>query len=126
VPSPFSLANTMSVMLGRGDGSFGAPQSFATCADPFTVSVGDFNEDGWPDAAVADNSNPGAVVVLLNDGMWGPPAPPALPPRGGRGERPVPLAEKNAHRAAKPDGHGQVGPAVPVEVSGHGISRVGP
>ena len=39
------------VLLGRGDGTFGAPMTFATNNGPMTVVAGDFNRDGVPDVA---------------------------------------------------------------------------
>jgi hypothetical protein len=68
--------DTFSVLLGNGDGSFQAPQSYGTCflAVNYGMSVGDFNEDGWPDVAVANGR--GLVSVQLNDGVWIVPIPP--------------------------------------------------
>src|SRR5215216_3718763 len=42
-------ANVVSVMLGNGDGTFGAKTDFPTAADPQAVAAGDFNSDGKVD-----------------------------------------------------------------------------
>ena len=43
--------NTVKVLPGQGDGSFGAAQSFATPAFSGPVAIGDWNRDGLPDMA---------------------------------------------------------------------------
>jgi hypothetical protein len=62
-------SDTVSVLLGNGDGTFGGVVGYATGRRPSRVVVGDFNLDGKPDLAVADDSSPsGAVSVLLGRG----------------------------------------------------------
>src|SRR5437870_489925 len=39
-------SNTVSVLLGNGDGTFAAKQDFATGSAPFSVAVADVNGDG--------------------------------------------------------------------------------
>ena len=59
-------------ILGNGDGSFQAPVAFATNAianlidAPTEIIVGDFNGDGYLDAALVDGYN-GFIQVLFND-----------------------------------------------------------
>jgi hypothetical protein len=66
--------NTISVLLGNGDGTFQAPIIVPTGTNPIAVAVGDFNGDGKLDVATADNApesqcgNNGAVSVLLGNG----------------------------------------------------------
>ena len=60
-------SNTVSVLLGNGDGGFGAKTDFATGSDPYSVAIGDLNGDGKPDLAVA-NSSSNTVSVLLGNG----------------------------------------------------------
>src|SRR5216117_1377896 len=59
-------SNTVSVLLGAGNGDFQeAPQSpIAVGTTPVWIAVGDFNGDGKPDLAVA-NVNSDTVSVLL-------------------------------------------------------------
>src|SRR5262249_33638498 len=53
-----------SVLLGNGDGTFQAAQSYnATLANGISAAVADFNADGKPDLVVADEFN---VTLLLN------------------------------------------------------------
>src|SRR5947207_508967 len=62
-------SNTVSVLLGVGNGDFQeAPQSpIAVGTTPVWIAVGDFNGDGKPDLAVA-NVNSDTVSVLLGNG----------------------------------------------------------
>jgi hypothetical protein len=60
-----AAADTVSVLLGRGDGTFLAPASYNAGVDTRSVAVGDFNGDGWPDLAVA-NQEANTTTVLLN------------------------------------------------------------
>ena len=57
----------MSVLLGNGNGTFQAQQTFATDHGPISVALGDVNGDGKPDIVVA-NQNSNAVSVLLGNG----------------------------------------------------------
>jgi hypothetical protein len=52
-------ANQVSVLLGNGDGTFGAPQSFAVGLSPERLTSGDFDGDGNADLATA---NPGSAT----------------------------------------------------------------
>src|SRR5207247_1003460 len=63
-------SNTVSVLLGNGNGTFQAAQNFATGATPRSAAVADLNGDGKPDLAVANyGSNTGITVsVLLGNG----------------------------------------------------------
>jgi len=64
------LSNTVTVMLGNGDGTFPPPQTFPTTAFPSFVAVGDFNNDGNPDLVTCDE--PYVSVLLGNgDGTFG-------------------------------------------------------
>ena len=58
-------ANTVSVLLGNGDGTFGFANSFPMSNPANSLVVGDFNNDGKPDVAVATGSS---VAVLLGNG----------------------------------------------------------
>ncbi len=56
-----------SILLGNGDGTFGAATNFAVGGAPRSVAVGDFNGDGKLDLAVA-NSLSSSVSILLGAG----------------------------------------------------------
>jgi hypothetical protein len=62
-----SPGKTVSVLLNRGDGSFGAKLDYETGKGPYSVAIGDLNGDGKPDLATA-NSDSDSVSVLLNRG----------------------------------------------------------
>src|SRR5207302_473433 len=53
-PSSGQLPGNLSVLLGNGDGTFRAAQTFTTGTTPEYLAVGDFNGDGKADLAVAN------------------------------------------------------------------------
>lgn len=55
----------LSVLLGKGDGTFEPAVSYAADGYPTSVAVGDFNGDGCADLVAAANNG---VVVLLGNG----------------------------------------------------------
>ena len=59
--------NTVSILLGNGDGTFQTQSTFATGNYPYTVTTGDFNGDGKLDLAVA-NYGDNTVSILLGNG----------------------------------------------------------
>jgi hypothetical protein len=67
-------ANTVSILLGSGDGTFSSPTDFATGAAPTSLTAADFNSDGNLDLL---SSNEGDDTVTLlpgnGDGTFGPP-----------------------------------------------------
>ncbi|HJW76162.1 MAG TPA: FG-GAP-like repeat-containing protein [Thermoleophilia bacterium] len=62
-----SGAGSVSILLGRGDGTFQASVDYATGAAPCSVATGDFNHDGKVDLAIA-NSGANTVSVLRGNG----------------------------------------------------------
>jgi hypothetical protein len=60
-------SNNISVLLGNGNGTFGAAQPYAAGAGPAAVTVGDFNGDGKLDIVTA-NEGDNTVSVLLGNG----------------------------------------------------------
>jgi len=52
--------NTISVFFGNGDGTFQTPTNYATGNAPVYVALGDFNNQGALDIAVANNGAPTA------------------------------------------------------------------
>ena len=63
-------SNTVSVLPGDGNGSFGTQTTFAVGSSPRSITVGDFNGDGKDDLATA-NSFDNNVPILLGDGSGG-------------------------------------------------------
>ncbi len=72
--------------------SFAAPEAILAGPSPSDVVGADFNGDGLFDLAVANNSNPGTVNVLLNVGA-GVFAPPRSFPTGGSGASALAVAD---------------------------------
>ena len=61
-----SRANdVVSLLLGNGAGSFGAPTTFTVGNGPVDLTAGDFYKDGMTDLAVANEGPPGTVSILL-------------------------------------------------------------
>lgn len=58
---------TISILLGNGDGSFGAKTDIAVGTAPSGVALADFNGDGLLDIAVT-NSTDNNVAILLGNG----------------------------------------------------------
>ena len=63
--------NTVSVLLGNGDGTFRPRHDFPTGKTPRAVAVGDFNGDGKLDIVTANEGDNTASVLLGNgDGTF--------------------------------------------------------
>ena len=70
------LNNTVTILLGNGDGTFTTGQTLSVGIDPSGLAVGDFNGDGRLDLAVADAGSDNVMVFLgLGDGTFGSPRP---------------------------------------------------
>jgi len=70
-----SFAN---VLLGRGDGTFDAPQTLATDGRSTGLDVTDLNSDGKPDLAVGHDGGNVDVFLGKGDGSFGPSKPALL------------------------------------------------
>jgi len=62
-----TIGQTVTVLLGNGNGSFGTPIAYATGPSPYQVVIADFNGDGKPDLAVA-SADSNAVWIHLGRG----------------------------------------------------------
>ena len=60
-------SDTVSVLLGNGDGTFQLAQTLAVASDPTAVAVADLNGDGKPDLVVA-SEGAGTLSVFLGNG----------------------------------------------------------
>src|SRR5205807_1028111 len=60
----------VSVLLGRGDGTFEPQRRFDATTAPFGLAVGDVNRDGIPDIVTIDSQggSDSTVAVLLGRG----------------------------------------------------------
>jgi hypothetical protein len=65
VPRPKQLA--LNVYLNAGDGSFGAPATYAT-PNSVGIATGDFNGDGRLDIVEGTTSEPNGFGVMINNG----------------------------------------------------------
>ena len=63
------ISDSSTILFGPGDGTFGPVRHFAQSG--MASVIGDFNNDGWPDVALAN----GWITVALNQGS-GPNHPP--------------------------------------------------
>ncbi len=90
--------NTVTILLGSGDGTFTPAPSPATGSGPIFVAVGDFNGDGIPDLAVANAASDTVTILLGNgDGTFTPAASPAT------GKQPWSIAVGDFNRDGKAD-----------------------
>ena len=62
-----NFTDNVSLLLGNGDGTFGAATYFGVGSSPYTVAVADFNGDGNSDLATA-NPNTNNVSILPGNG----------------------------------------------------------
>ncbi len=65
--NPYEDAGTVSVLLGRGDGTFQEPMIYSVGFDPFTIAAGDLEGDGRIDI-VTENVLSDDVSVLVGNG----------------------------------------------------------
>jgi hypothetical protein len=64
--------NTVSILMGAGNGTFAQAVNYGTGVDPIAVAEGDFNGDGIPDLVTANRASYTISVLLGNgDGTFG-------------------------------------------------------
>ena len=63
------LDSTVSVLLGRGTGSFAPAFAVAAGGTPLDMATADFNADGKPDLILPTTSGPGYATLLLNQAV---------------------------------------------------------
>src|SRR5580698_9305706 len=66
----------IAILLGKGDGTFQAAQSFPAGTDPLSIAAADFNGDGKLDIAAADQALGTSTVAILfgnGDGTFNSP-----------------------------------------------------
>src|SRR5258706_13134005 len=65
--APFISGNTVSVLMGNGDGTFQTGVDYSTGPSPNCVRMGDLNNDGKLDLVTTSGSSP-TVWVLMGNG----------------------------------------------------------
>ena len=64
-------SNTLSVLLGRGDGTLAPKVDYATAAGPWSMAIGDVNGDGRTDVVTGNYAASSASVLISNgDGTF--------------------------------------------------------
>ncbi|MGE5277423.1 MAG: FG-GAP-like repeat-containing protein [Acidobacteriota bacterium] len=72
-PAGYSNPNYVMVLLGNGDGTFAPPVNLLAGTSPGSVAIGDFDEDGSPDLAVANGASANVSILFGNgDGTFAP------------------------------------------------------
>jgi hypothetical protein len=66
------VASSISVLLGKGDGTFRPHVDYATGAGALGIAVGDLNGDGMPDLVTADFYDAASVFLGNGDGTFRP------------------------------------------------------
>ena len=63
--------NSISVLMGAGDGSFGTATTYAMSGDARSITSGNFNADEFPDLAIANASDGVSIFIGTGTGAFG-------------------------------------------------------
>lgn len=63
-------ADTVSILLGNGDGTFQAQTTISTLSEPFGIAVGDLNGDGVEDLVIGNDTSGLNVAIGNGDGTF--------------------------------------------------------
>ncbi len=133
-----NLRNTISILLGNGDGTFQPPNNFSTGpagSDPKSIVVGSFNGDGHQDIAVC-NEDSSTVSVFLGNGngtfqpganlpVNGRPLAIAIGDFNGDGRRDIVTSNSNATISVLPgNGNGTFQAAVRIALSSGALTSI--
>jgi hypothetical protein len=65
---PFGSPSNVTILIGKGDGTFQPAVNYPAGVGPNSLVVGDFNRDGKLDLAVVNHTSVGTVNILLGNG----------------------------------------------------------
>src|SRR5262249_20112956 len=100
--TPNSIDNTVSVLLGNGDGTFQAARTSSTGQGPVSLAVGDFNGDGKLDLVTANGSDL-SVLLGKGDGTFDPASSAGLPAAAGLAQTPLSVVVGDLNKDGKLD-----------------------
>jgi len=63
-----AASNTLSVLLGNGNGTFRPQQTYAVGSRPYSVAAADLTGDGKPDIVTTDYGSNSVSILINNDG----------------------------------------------------------
>jgi hypothetical protein len=86
----YSTGNSVTVLLGKGNGTFPVHRTYGVGTLPLGVAAGDLTGTSY-NSIVAGNVISNTISVLVNDGNWRPPSP--SPSTGAISGQPVPVPQ---------------------------------